>query len=384
MKNIKKIAGTVVLSLVVLTYSFTQESKVKFVGKTDTIYNGAKFVLYNNATKDHDSAYIKDGRFEINVNFKEPTRYFFYSEYESKKKHGYSPYGILVITPGEIKMNVNMDSIAGSVINGAPENDLYNAFARENNAARQKVTDTLIEKYGKEMLNHPDTKSDKYKELVADYQQMMKAQQPVEIARVRKFIQNNPSSFSAMYILSGAINMLTPADAEELYGDLASTYKTTTIGKRIATSIDAKKITAIGKTAPDFEQPDTAGNIIKLSSFKGKYLLIDFWASWCGPCRAENPNVVKAFNQYKERGFTVLGISLDQPGKKEAWLKAIYNDKLAWTQVSDLKFWDNAVAKLYGIQAIPQNFLLDPQGKIIASNIKGDELTDKLKELFTN
>jgi peroxiredoxin len=141
-------------------------------------------------------------------------------------------------------------------------------------------------------------------------------------------------------------------------------------------------MTAIGKNAPDFEQADTSGNMVKLSGFRGKYLLLDFWASWCGPCRAENPNVVKAYQKYHDRGFTILGVSLDQPGKKEAWLKAIHQDGLTWTHVSDLQFWNNAVAKMYGIRSIPQNFLLDKDGKIIATNIRAEELNKKLSEIF--
>jgi len=110
--------------------------------------------------------------------------------------------------------------------------------------------------------------------------------------------------------------------------------------------------------------------------------LLDFWASWCGPCRAENPNVVKAFNNYKDKNFTVLSVSLDQPGKKQSWLDAIHKDGLTWTHVSDLKFWDNAVAKEYGIRAIPQNLLLDPTGKIIAKNVRGEELEKTLEEVI--
>lgn len=109
-------------------------------------------------------------------------------------------------------------------------------------------------------------------------------------------------------------------------------------------------------------------------------MLVDFWASWCGPCRAENPNLVKTYNKYKDNGFTVLGISLDQPGKKNSWLAAIHKDNLTWTQVSDLKFWDNEVAVLYGIKAIPSNLLVDPQGKIIAKDLRGEELDKKLAE----
>jgi peroxiredoxin len=135
----------------------------------------------------------------------------------------------------------------------------------------------------------------------------------------------------------------------------------------------------VGETAPDFNLPDPSGKSISLSSFRGKYVLIDFWASWCGPCRKENPNVVKAYNQFKSKNFTILGVSLDQ--KKDAWVKAIQDDGLAWSHVSDLKFWESAVVPLYGINAIPANILLDPQGKVIASDLRGEALEAKLKEV---
>jgi peroxiredoxin len=139
---------------------------------------------------------------------------------------------------------------------------------------------------------------------------------------------------------------------------------------------------AIGAIAPDFTQNDVNGTPVSLSSFKGKYVLIDFWASWCGPCRAENPTVVKAYNKFKSKNFTIIGVSLDKPEGKADWLAAIKNDGLNWTQVSDLKFWSNEVALQYAVQSIPHNFLLDPTGKIIAKDLRGNDLDKKLTEIF--
>jgi thiol-disulfide isomerase/thioredoxin len=135
-------------------------------------------------------------------------------------------------------------------------------------------------------------------------------------------------------------------------------------------------------TAPDFTQTDPDGKPVKLSDFRGKYLLLDFWASWCGPCRAENPNVVKAYNQYKDKNFTILSVSLDKEDAREAWLAAIKKDGMPWNHVSDLKYWKNEASVLYTIQAIPDNFLLSPEGKIIARGLRGEALAAKLAELL--
>ena len=138
----------------------------------------------------------------------------------------------------------------------------------------------------------------------------------------------------------------------------------------------------IGQTAPAFSLPDPKGKMISLSSFRGKYVLVDFWASWCKPCRMENPVVVAAYQQYKNRNFTVLGVSLDQPGDKDQWMTAVMKDQLTWTQVSDLSGWDSPVVSLYRINGIPYNVLIDPQGKIIAESLRGEDLGATLDKVL--
>jgi len=172
------------------------------------------------------------------------------------------------------------------------------------------------------------------------------------------------------------------AEVEPLFNSLSAEIRSSAEGMKYCIMLKKMKTTAVGVMAPDFTEADTSGKPVSLHDFKGKYVLVDFWASWCYGCRMENPNIIKAFNKYKDDGFTVLGVSLDDRKSKDKWIKAINDDHVYWTQVSALKGFEGMAAKLYTVQVIPQNFLIDPNGIIIAKNLRGDELTIKLLEIF--
>ncbi|WP_375437682.1 redoxin domain-containing protein [uncultured Hymenobacter sp.] len=191
------------------------------------------------------------------------------------------------------------------------------------------------------------------------------------------FIKANPTSWVSLYSLQG-MSQPQYADVGPLYEALSPKLKTSAPGRRYGELVNRLKAVAVGAQAPAFRQQTPAGNTVSLADYRGKYVLLDFWASWCGPCREENPAVTKVYNDYKGRNFDILSVSLDDEKGRAKWLKAIEDDHLAWTQVSDLKGWQNEAARLYNVQGIPQNFLIDPTGKIVAFNLKGADLRTTL------
>ena len=214
-------------------------------------------------------------------------------------------------------------------------------------------------------------------ELMKQYQALIaKINSEVDV-----YLNARKSSYVSPFVLFVTAQLIDDYQVlENRFNLLSEEVRNSNIGRSFRDFIAYNKIGTVGTMALEFTQNDTAGKAVAFSSFKGKYVLVDFWASWCRPCRIENPNVVNAFNKFKSKNFTVLGISLDQD--KDAWVKAIAKDKLAWTHLSDLASWNNSVAQMYRIQSIPQNILVDPTGKIIAKDLRGPDLEKKLCELL--
>jgi peroxiredoxin len=194
-------------------------------------------------------------------------------------------------------------------------------------------------------------------------------------------VRKNPSSpVSSLAIIRLYQATQNGTKTEELYRLTPPQVQFSALGNYVNQLIEESKINPIGSVVADFSQADTAGNPVNISAFRGKYVLLDFWASWCRPCRQENPNVVAAFEKFKDKNFTIVGVSLDQ--NKKAWIDAIKMDGLNWSHMSDLKGWGNQVAALFKITSIPQNLLLDPQGRIIAKNLRGGALQGRLTGLL--
>ena len=198
--------------------------------------------------------------------------------------------------------------------------------------------------------------------------------------KIIAFALKNPDSYFAMHSLSEASHGTKPEVILETFNKMSEKQRLSYEGQSLYKILSADKLTALGSVAPDFTQNDVDGKPVSLSDYKGKYVLVEFWASWCSPCRAESPNLLKQYAAYKDKGFEILGVSVDSD--KAKWLEAIKKDGLTWTQVSDLKGWESDARKVYGISGVPANFLINPEGKIVGAHLVGEKLNSKLSEIF--
>jgi peroxiredoxin len=375
--TMKQILSIFILSLVISCQSKAKEG-YQIIVKAPGIHNGMRAYLkgVNEQGRliDLDTAIVVDEQFSFEGTRTEPSlEYLFINGIESNIS--------LIVENTDIEIIAEKDSLHTSKITGTDNNQFFSSFIENQKALgkkHQELMSTLRNNVG-----DPDNSG-----TFAKTGEALKTLNETIANSHFSFINEHKNSYAAVIILENkTYDPQAPLDKiESSFDVLSNELKTSSYGKRISTFITAKKTEKpqikIGDIAPDFSAPNPEGKTISLNEIKGKVTIIDFWASWCGPCRNENPNVVKMYNKYHDKGLEIIGVSLDREGQKDRWEKAIADDELNWHHVSNLKFWQDPIAQLYSIRSIPATYILDQDGKIVATNLRGQDLENKVAELL--
>ena len=320
-----------------------------------------------------DSTTVQNGKLSLKGSLEFPDLYFISVD----DVVGNLP---VIIENEKISVTLYKDSIFKSSVKGGKETEAFNAYNDYLNGLKKK-NDVIMGQY-QEAIQSKDTAN--VPELRKQFEAIRKEKDNYDLTFMK---ENNDAILSALILERGLNkNIMPPQQMKTIYDGFTDDIKNSRAGLNIRTNLIKLLVTAIGSVAPDFSAPNPEGEIIALNDIKGKVTIIDFWAAWCGPCRKENPNVVKLYEKYHSKGLEIIGVSLDgtptQKQPKEAWIKAINDDGLTWPQVSNLKYFKDPIARQYNIRSIPATLILDSEGKIVAKNLRGKALEDKIAELL--
>lgn len=370
----KKITLLALFTLSIISCNNLKDNEFLISGTANGIENGKKVFVEiqdENGVIAKDTGVIENGKFELKGSTDNIDLGFIRIENEKINLP-------IILEEGKIKINIVKDSLQKSTIEGTFNNDKFQKFNNESVAILEKV-----KKFEKE--NNPKM------------QKALAAKDTVTVNKIKKeyqnfqndmndysktFIKNNPDAFISVLLLENFLmrEYIPATEIKSFYDKLDKKLVNTKSAQNIKKTLDLMLAVVVGKPAPKFSAKSPEGKLISLDESLGKVTIVDFWASWCAPCRKENPNVVALYNEYHSKGLNIIGVSLDQDAKK--WKDAIAKDNLSWIHVSNLKYWDEPIGKQYGISSIPATFILDAKGNIVAKDLRGDALRAKVKELL--
>lgn len=385
----KKIFFLLTASAAIISCSKVKDGEFLITGTAKGIENGKTIILQGQdpttmAVLPLDTVKVENGKFEIKGKVTEPA----FHTLIIQDLQGPIPF---ILETGEIKIEVDKDSIHKSKISGTYSNDEYVKFNEDVTKVQKRLID--FQKKNTQAMQTAQQKQDTavINGLMKEYMAIQTDVQAESKKKYTAYAETHPKSFISVLIVQSLIN--DPSSdfkkTEGLYNSLDESLKNTKPGKAIKEKIGQMKLPAVGASAPpvgsakwrsDFSAPNPEGKTVSLKESLGKVTIVDFWASWCGPCRKENPNVVAIYKELHSKGLNIIGVSLDK--EASAWKEAIAKDNLTWTHVSNLKFWDEPIAKQYGVESIPATFILDSSGKIVAQDLRGPELRAKVLELL--
>ncbi|WP_426328735.1 redoxin domain-containing protein [Pedobacter sp. R-06] len=370
----------IIAFICLLTIGAKAQGQFTILGKmTEKTGQAMAYLSYSNQGKKVlDSVVVQNGQFVFKGTVNNPLRAYIYLKPVVNGIYQKPNDGIEFYLENS-KITITTKSLLGNAsVAGSKTNDEQRQLLAMQKPFR-KIADSVMKVY-----NSWNEVQKKDSVLRRSLRAPMLASQAGYDSVSRIFISRNPNSVVSLvtFISLELRQDFNPDTAQAKFAKFTSSLRESAPGKKVQAMIEVGKKTNVGVTATDFTQNDPTGKPVKLSDFRGQYVLVDFWASWCKPCRAENPNLLKAYNKYKSKNFTILGVSIDDSDMKKAWLNAVQQDGLPWTQTSELKGANSEAALAYGVTAIPANFLISPEGKILAKNLRGAELEKKLAELL--